>query len=56
MYDRQWQVGYAYVPPQKTFDTFTAEEALGCGTLFPDLALDMCEYLQILKEENCDDE
>ena len=48
-------VGYAYVPPQRTFDTYTPEEALECGTLFPELSLSMCEYLQGVKEDKCDD-
>lgn len=48
-------VGYAYVPPQTTFDTFTAETAMECGTLFPELSLSMCEYLEGVKEDKCND-
>ena len=33
----------------------TPEEALECGTLFPELSLSMCEYLQGVKEDKCDD-
>ena len=46
-------VGYAYVPPQTTFNTFTPEKALECGTLFPELSLSMCEYLNGVKEDKC---
>ena len=48
-------VGYAYVPPQTSFETFSPEEALKCGTLFPELALSMCEYLRGVKEDKCND-
>ncbi len=48
-------VGYAYVPPQRTFNTFTPERAMECGTLFPELSLTMCEYLAGVKEDKCDD-
>ena len=48
-------VGYAYVPPQTTFNTFPADRALECGTLFPELSLTMCEYLAGVKEDKCDD-
>lgn len=46
-------VGYAFVPPQTTFNTFTPEKAIECGTLFPELALSMCEYLNGVKEDKC---
>lgn len=46
-------VGYAFVPPQTTFNTFTPEQALVCGTLFPELSLTMCEYLRGVKEDKC---
>jgi len=46
-------VGYAYVLPQMTFNTFTPEKALECGTLFPELSLSMCEYLRGVKEDKC---
>ncbi len=48
-------VGYAFVPPQTTFNTFTPEIAMECGTLFPELSLSMCEYLDGVKEDKCDD-
>ena len=48
-------VGYAYVPPQRNFNTYTPEEALENGTLFPELDLDMCEYLRGVKEDKCND-
>ena len=51
----EMMVGYAYVPPQKNFNTYTPEEALENGTLFPELDLDMCEYLWGVKEDKCDD-
>ncbi len=46
-------VGYAFVPPQTTFNTFTPCEALDHGTLFPELSLTMCEYLRGVKEDKC---
>ena len=46
-------VGYAFVPPQTTFNTFPPEQALECGTLFPELSLTMCEYLRGVKEDKC---
>ncbi len=46
-------VGYAFVPPQTEFITFSADKALECGTLFPELALSMCEYLNGVKEDKC---
>ncbi len=55
MYDREFPVGYAFVPPQKSFDTYTPEEALESGTLFPELNLTLCEYLCGLKEDGCND-
>lgn len=48
-------VGYAYVPPQRTFNTFDPETAMECGTLFPELSLSMCEYLSGVKEDKCDE-
>ncbi|MDO4617899.1 MAG: spore coat associated protein CotJA [Clostridia bacterium] len=48
-------VGYAYVPPQTDCEMYTPEEALKCGTLFPELALSMCEYLEGVKEDKCCD-
>lgn len=50
-----WMVGYAYVPPQMTFNTYKSEEAMENGTLFPELNLGMCEYLRGVKEDKCDD-
>ena len=46
-------VGYAFVPPQTTFNTFPPEQALEYGTLFPELSLTMCEYLRGVKEDKC---
>lgn len=46
-------LGYAYVPPQTTFNTFTPDVALQYGTLFPELNLSMCEYLYGVKEDKC---
>jgi len=46
-------VGYAFVPPQTEFITFPSDKALECGTLFPELALSMCEYLNGVKEDKC---
>ena len=46
-------LAYAFVPPQKTFNTYTPEVALECGTLFPELNLPMCEYLRGVKEDKC---
>lgn len=46
-------LGYAFVPPQTTFNTFTPDVALECGTLFPELSLSMCEYLKGVKEDKC---
>ncbi len=48
-------VGYAYVPWQTEFITFTPDVAMQCGTLFPELSLPMCEYLRGVKEDKCDD-
>ncbi len=53
MYDRELPIGYAFVPPQRNFDTYTPEQALECGTLFPELSLTMCEYLQGVKGAEC---
>lgn len=55
MDNRDWMVGYAYVPPQTTFNTYTDEEAMENGTLFPELDLPMCEYLKGVKEDKCND-
>ncbi len=55
MYDRDLSVGYAFVPPQQSFETFTSEQALDCGTLFPVLSLTMCEYLEGIKGDTCND-
>ena len=46
-------LGYAFVPPQTTFNTYTKEVALDAGTLFPELNLSMCEYLKGVKEDKC---
>ncbi len=46
-------VGYAFVPPQTQFITFPIDKALECGTLFPELSLSMCEYLNGVKEDKC---
>ena len=43
-------VGYAYVPVQYLQETCTPEAALCAGTLFPELALDICEYGKICKQ------
>lgn len=48
-------VGYAFVPPQMTFNTYTPEVAMEHGTLFPELNLSMSEYLDGVKEDECDD-
>ncbi len=56
MFNRDLPAGYAFVPPQKTFDTYTPEEALESGTLFPELNLTMCEYLQGVGEDEDYDE
>ena len=48
-------VGYAFVKPQTTFITFDANQAVECGTLFPELSLTMCEYLAGVKEDKCHD-
>ena len=34
-------------------NTFTPEKAMECGTLFPELSLSMCEYLNGVKEDKC---
>lgn len=44
-------VGYAYVPPQRLEETFSVEEALCKGSLFPELVLTMCEYGKVCKQE-----
>ena len=44
-------VGYAYVPPQRLEETFSPEEALCMGSLFPELVLTMCEYGKVCKQE-----
>ena len=46
-------LGYAFVPPQTTFNTYTSDAALQAGTLFPELNLSMCEYLRGVKEDKC---
>ena len=46
-------VGYAYVPWQTTFNTYSTDKALEFGTLFPELNLGMCEYLNGVKEDKC---
>lgn len=46
-------LGYAFVPPQESFNTYTSEVALESGTLFPELDLPMCEYLRGVKEDKC---
>ena len=48
-------VGYAFVKPQTTFETFDQGRAMECGTLFPELSLTMCEYLAGVKEDKCND-
>lgn len=48
-----YAVGYAFVPPQSDFCTFTPEQALEHGTLYPQLYLPMCEYLRGVKEDKC---
>ncbi|MBQ3181198.1 MAG: spore coat associated protein CotJA [Clostridia bacterium] len=46
-------LGYAFVPPQTTFNTYTPEMAIEYGTLFPELNLPLCEYLRGVKEDKC---
>ena len=48
--------GYAYVPPQKFDCTYSLEEALEKGTLFPILDLPMSVYqdpMSTIKEDVC---
>lgn len=42
-------VGYGYVPIQYLNETFCVEQALEEGTLFPELALTICEYGKVCK-------
>lgn len=37
-------IGYAYVPVQKLNKTYSPEEALNHGSLFPELAISINEY------------
>ncbi len=37
-------VGYAFVPPQEMKNVLSPEEALMCGTLFPELYLPIGVY------------
>ncbi len=43
-------VGYAYVPIQYMDEVFCPDEGLKNGTIFPELALDICEYGKICKQ------
>ncbi len=43
-------VGYAYVPVQELNTTYDAPAALCAGTVFPELALSICEYGKVCKE------
>jgi hypothetical protein len=45
------RVGYAYVPIQKFGETYTPEEALKRGTLFPELDLPYGVYEGGLKDD-----
>ena len=42
-------VGYGYVPVQQLSSVFSAEDALKCGSLFPELVLTIEEYGKVCK-------
>ncbi len=42
-------IGYGYVPEQQLKSTYCPCDALEQGSLFPELALTMCEYGKICK-------
>jgi len=42
-------VGYAYVPWQTLDDVFNPEVGLMCGTIFPELSLNIEEYGNVCK-------
>lgn len=43
-------VGYAYVPVQELMCVYSVDNAVRCGTLFPELALSINEYGKICKQ------
>ena len=42
-------VAMAYVPFQKIADTYDPEQALKCGTLFPELSKPLCDQRGIVR-------
>lgn len=40
----EYMVGYAWVPPQEMKETYSPEEALSRGTMFPELDLPLGVY------------
>jgi len=44
-------VGYAYIPVQQLDKIFEADNALKCGSLFPELVLTIAEYGKVCKQK-----